>query len=44
MGGEANKIREKATLLSENYTADGIEIEAIIDADMYRRLEEFVQE
>ena len=44
MGGEASKIREKATLLSENYTADGIEIEAIIDADMYRRLEEFVQE
>ena len=39
--GLLNEIREKATLISENYTAEGIEVEAIIDEGMYRRVKEF---
>ena len=42
--GMANEIRTKATLISENYTCDGIEIEAIIDEAMYRRLKEYIVE
>jgi GTP-binding protein HflX len=42
MAGTGSEIREKATLISENYTADGIVIEAVIDESMYRRLREYV--
>lgn len=42
--GLANEIRTKATLISENYTSDGIEIEAIIDEVMYRKLREYIVE
>ena len=42
MGGMSNEIREKATLISENYTAEGIEIEAVIDEEMYRRLKAYI--
>lgn len=42
MGNISNEIREKATLLSENYTAEGIETEAVIDEEMYRRLKEYL--
>lgn len=41
--GMSNEIREKATLLSEEYTAEGIEIEAVIDEEMYRRLREYIK-
>ena len=44
MAGIPNEIREKATLISENYTADGIEVEAVIDESMYRRLKEYIAE
>ncbi|MCH5299251.1 MAG: GTPase HflX [Ruminococcus sp.] len=42
--GMANEIRTKATLISENYTSDGIEVEAIIDEAMYRKLKEYIVE
>lgn len=42
--GLSNEIREKATLISETYTAEGIETEAVIDENMYRRLRQFVIE
>ena len=42
--GLSNEIREKATLISETYTAEGIETEAVIDENMYRRLRQFVLE
>ena len=41
MGSLANEIREKATLISEEYTADGILIEAIVDETLYRRAGKF---
>ena len=44
MAGIPNEIREKATLISESYTADGIEVEAVIDESMYRRLKEYIAE
>ena len=44
MAGIPNEIREKATLISESYTADGIEVEAVIDESMYRRLKEYITE
>ncbi len=44
MAGVPNEIREKADLISENYTAEGIEIEAVIDEEMYRKLREYVIE
>ena len=42
--GIASEIRTKATLISENYTADGIEIETIIDEAMYRKLRKYIVE
>lgn len=42
MGNLSSEIREKATLISENYTADGIEIEAVIDEEMYRKLKNYI--
>ena len=44
MAGIPNEIREKATLISESYTAEGIEVEAVIDESMYRRLKEYIAE
>lgn len=44
MGSVSNEIREKATLISENFTAEGIEIEAVIDEEMYLRLKEYIKE
>ena len=41
MAGAVSEIRSKANLISEEYTADGILVEAIIDESMYRRLEQF---
>lgn len=42
MGNLSSEIREKATLISENYTADGIKIEAVIDEEMYRKLKDYI--
>lgn len=42
MGNLSSEIREKATLISENYTADGLEIEAVIDEEMYRKLKDYI--
>ncbi len=39
--GLANEIRTKAQLLSENYTAEGIEIEAVVDEALYRKIREY---
>lgn len=44
MAGMSNEIRTKATLLKEEYTNDGIEIQAIIDEEMYRKLKEYIIE
>ena len=41
MAGAVSEIREKANLISEEYTADGIRVEAVIDESMYRRLSEY---
>lgn len=40
--GLTNEIRTTATLISEEYTNNGILVEAIIDELMYNRLKEFV--
>lgn len=40
--GITNEIRTTATLISEEYTNNGILVEAIIDELMYNRLKEFV--
>jgi GTP-binding protein HflX len=42
MAGAGNEIRTKATLISENYTNEGIEIQAIIDEEMYRKFREYI--
>ncbi len=39
--GLTAEIRKTGTLFSEEYTADGIEIDALVDDRMYSRLEEF---
>ena len=44
MGSVSNEIRTKATLLSESFTAEGIEIEAVIDEEMYSKLKEYIIE
>ena len=44
MAGAVSEIRQKANLISENYTAEGIEVEAVIDENLYRRLKEFIKE
>ena len=41
MAGAVSEIREKANLISEEYTAEGIEVEAVIDEAMHRKLEEY---
>lgn len=40
--GLASEIRELATLISEEYTEDGVKIEAVIDELMYNRLKEYI--
>lgn len=42
--GLSSEIRAKATLISENYTAQGVEVEAVIDENMYRRVKEYIVE
>ena len=39
--GLANEIRTKGTLLSEEYAAEGIKIEAIVDEQIYSKIEQF---
>ena len=39
--GLANEIRNKGTLLSEEYKSDGIKIEAIVDEQTYAKIENF---
>ena len=39
--GLVNDIREKGTLVSEEYTADGVEAEAVVDEILYATLKEF---
>ena len=39
--GIVSEIREKGTLLSEEYTADGVEVEAIADEILYSKLARF---
>ncbi|MCR5652486.1 MAG: GTPase HflX [Ruminococcus sp.] len=41
MAGAVNEIREKANLISEEYTADGIMVEAVVDESMYWKLSEW---
>ena len=38
------EIRAKATLISEEYTADGIVLEAVIDENLYRKVREYITE
>ena len=42
--GLSSEIRTKATLISEEYTENGILVEAIVDELMYNRLSEFLAE
>lgn len=39
--GLANEIRSKGTLLNEEYESDGIKIEAIVDEQIYSKIEKF---
>lgn len=39
--GLTSKIRASATLISENYTENGIEVEAILDEMLYSKLKEY---
>ena len=43
-GGAAAEIRKTGVIHSEEYTADGISVEAIVDDKTYGRLREFVVE
>lgn len=40
--GIANEIRTKATLNSEEYTNDGVLIEAVVDESMYNQLKKYI--
>lgn len=42
--GLANEIRQNGTLISEEYVADGIKIEAVVDEQLYRKAEPFLTE
>lgn len=44
MAGAGNELRTKATLISEEYTNEGIEIQAIIDEELYRKFREHIVE
>ena len=39
--GLINEIRRSGTLLSENYTADGVEVEALCDDMLYSKVKEY---
>ena len=39
--GIVSEIRDKGTLLSEEYTAEGVEVEAIADEILYAKLSRF---
>ena len=41
-GGLVAEIRQKATLLSEEYTADGIVVNALVKNDMYEKLKKYI--
>ncbi len=43
-GGLAGEIREKGTLISEEYTADGIKIEAVVDEQLYSKISDYIGE
>lgn len=43
-GGLVADIRTKATLLSEDYVADGITVEALLDPEMYNKLNGYICE
>ena len=42
--GLQNEIRQKGTLLSEEYTAEGIRTEAVVDEALYRKVAEYTME
>ena len=39
--GIVSEIRDKGTLISEEYTAEGVEVEAIADEILYAKLSRF---
>ena len=41
--GLANEIRTKGTLICEEYVADGVEVEAVVDEALYAKVREFEQ-
>lgn len=41
-GGIVSDIRTKATLLNEEYTAEGIKVTALLDPEMYNKLNQYV--
>ncbi len=43
-GGLAGEIREKGTLISEEYTANGIKIEAVVDEQLYSKISDYIGE
>ncbi len=43
-GGLVADIRAKATLLSEDYVAEGISVEALLDPEMYNKLNKYICE
>ena len=42
--GLANEIRTKGTLIYEEYVADGVEVEAVVDEVLYAKVSKFEQE
>ena len=43
-GGLASEIRRSCTLVSEEYTADGIEVVAIVDEQFWHKVRDYAQE
>ena len=39
--GIISEIREKGTLLSEEYVADGVKAEAVVDEQLYHRVKNY---
>ena len=42
MGGQVETLHNNAQVLSTDYTAEGIEIETIVDEILYGRLKEYI--
>ena len=42
MGGQVENLHNNAQVLSTDYTAEGIEIETIVDDILYGRLKEYI--